>query len=82
MPLLTYKLKYGLKGLKHKTTYTTETSVIDGDVIEVDTGDFRYVAKVKQLGDSYQLVLSGPLDSNKRAYLESIQQRYEKISNP
>ena len=74
MPLLTYRLKYTRKTPKLATTYTTETPVFSGSVIEIGTGDFRYVAKIKKPRFGYKLVLSGSLDTNERSYLLAVKE--------
>ena len=70
----TYKLKYIHDALNHPKSFTSNTSVTTCDVIEVDTGDFRYVEKIEERENGYQLFLSGPLESGELAYLSSIRQ--------
>lgn len=70
----TYKLKYIHDALHHPKSFTSNTSVTTCDVIEVDTGDFRYVEKIEERENGYQLFLSGPLESGELEYLSSIRQ--------
>ena len=70
----TYKLKC-LQRLRNKPqTYTSVTPVIAGDVIEVETDDFRYVSKVRKLLYGPQLVISDSLDPNERSSLSAVKQ--------
>ena len=49
MTSITYKLKFCRKSLMHPSTYKSRISVKCSDVIEIDNGDFFYVARIKEL---------------------------------
>ena len=64
MTSITHKLKFSRKSLMHPSTYNSRISVKCGDVIEIDNGDFRYVARIKELRFDPQRVVSGSWSSN------------------
>ena len=67
-----YKLKYIRKARNKPHTYTSNTTVRVGDIIEIETADFRHVSKIRKLIFGDQLVLSKSLDTNELAYLSAI----------
>ncbi|MCJ8337084.1 MAG: hypothetical protein MJK10_01310 [Pseudomonadales bacterium] len=71
MAYTTYKLKYIERSRNKPKTYTSVNSVVAGDVIEIETGDFRYVSKVRKLVFGLLLILSGSLDPNERSSLSA-----------
>ena len=76
MALIRYRLKFNLKDYKKPQTYSSNGSVRVGDVIEIEAGDFRYVARVRCLVFGPQLGISEPCNSYDLAYLLSIKQGY------
>ena len=74
MASLIYKLKYIRKTRNKPHTYRSDTTVRVGNIIEIETDDFRHVSKIRKLIFGDQLVLSKSLDSNELAYLSAIKQ--------
>ena len=76
MTSITYNLKHIGKDPVGSETYTSNMAVKVGDVIEVDTSDFHYISRIKELKSAYQLVISEPCNTYDMAYQLAIQQGF------
>ena len=76
MALVRYKLKFVRKDYIKPRTYTSNHPVRVGDVIEIEAGDFRYVAAIRSLVLGPQLRISELCNSYDLAYSLAIKQGF------
>ena len=69
MALIRYKLKFVRKDYKKPRIYTSNHPGRIGDVIEIEAGDFRYVATIRSLIFGPQPGISELCNSYDLAYI-------------